>query len=55
MLVHPNTGRARDDHLLHALWLGTPLPIRAAVLSNDPASDVISPIVPNTEPRLGSE
>lgn len=55
VLVHPNTGRARDDHLVHALWLGAPLPIRAGVLSNDPAHDVISPIVPNTEPSLGSE
>lgn len=34
ILVHPNTGRARDDHLLHAVWLGAPLPIRAEVLSN---------------------
>jgi len=35
VLVHPDTGRARDDHLLHALWLGEPLAIRAEVLSND--------------------
>lgn len=55
VLVHPNTGRARDDHLEHALWLGTPLPIRASTLSNDPARDVISPVVPNTAPRLASE
>ena len=55
VLVHPNTGRARDDHLLHALWLGAPQPIRAETLSNDPAQDVISALVPNTEPRLGSE
>jgi DOPA 4,5-dioxygenase len=50
VLVHPNTGRARDDHLVHALWLGVPLPIRGDFLSNDPARDVISPIEPNTSP-----
>jgi hypothetical protein len=47
--IHPNTGRARDDHLDHALWLGERLPVRAEVLSNDPARDVISPVVPNTK------
>jgi len=36
VLVHPNTGRARDDHLLHALWLGDPIAVRAEVLSNEP-------------------
>lgn len=48
VLIHPNTGRARDDHLDHALWLGERLPVRAEVLSNDPSQDVISPVVPNT-------
>jgi DOPA 4,5-dioxygenase len=55
VLVHPNSGRARDDHLMHALWLGEPLAIRADVLSNDPADDVISPIEPNTTPHIASE
>lgn len=50
VLVHPNSGRARDDHLVHALWLGEPLPIRSEVLTNDPEDDVISPIEPNTTP-----
>ena len=39
VLVHPNTGRDRDDHLLHALWLGSPMPLRAEVLSNGPANE----------------
>jgi DOPA 4,5-dioxygenase len=34
VLVHPNTGRDLDDHLLHALWLGERLAIRSEVLSN---------------------
>jgi DOPA 4,5-dioxygenase len=35
VLVHPNTGRDRTDHLVHALWLGDKLPIRAEALSDD--------------------
>jgi len=50
VLVHPNTGRALDDHLVHALWLGTPLPIRADFLTNEPRGDNISPVEPNTAP-----
>jgi DOPA 4,5-dioxygenase len=55
ILVHPNTGRGLDDHLVHALWLGPSLAIREAVLSNDPADDPISPIEPNTAPKLSSD
>jgi DOPA 4,5-dioxygenase len=55
VLVHPNTGRARDDHLVRALWLGEPLAIRADVLSNDPTDDVISAVEPNTTPRISNE
>jgi len=32
VLVHPETGRPRDDHLRHALWLGEILPLDANVL-----------------------
>jgi len=32
VLVHPETGRQRADHLAHALWLGRILPLNAAVL-----------------------
>ncbi len=52
VLVHPNTGRALDDHLVHALWLGSALPVRAEALSNEPSADPISPIVVNTEPHV---
>jgi aromatic ring-cleaving dioxygenase len=55
VLVHPNTGRALDDHMVHALWLGPALEVRAEQLSNEPSSDVISPVVVNTAPQLGSE
>ena len=32
VLVHPETGNAYDDHIVHALWLGNALPLRAEVL-----------------------
>ena len=32
VLVHPNTGAPRDDHLFYAMWLGQPLAIRAEAL-----------------------
>jgi len=32
VLVHPQTGDAYDDHSIHALWLGTKLPLRLDVL-----------------------
>jgi aromatic ring-cleaving dioxygenase len=50
VLIHPNTGRARTDHLVHAAWLGERLPVRGDVLTDDPEGDVISPVVPNTMP-----
>jgi aromatic ring-cleaving dioxygenase len=43
VLVHPNTGRARDDHTRHALWLGDPLPIRVDGLSNDEEPSTLAP------------
>ncbi|MBV1799412.1 DOPA 4,5-dioxygenase family protein [Siccirubricoccus sp. G192] len=32
VLVHPETGWPRADHLMHALWLGAVLPLKAEVL-----------------------
>lgn len=32
VFVHPETGRPRDDHMLHALWLGAVLPLDPSVL-----------------------
>lgn len=55
VLVHPNTGRARDDHLVHALWLGTPLAVRGDFLPNEPGSDGIDHPVTNTSPDRSSE
>lgn len=32
VLLHPNTDNARDDHLVHAVWMGEILPLNADVL-----------------------
>jgi len=48
VLVHPNTLAPRADHLVHALWLGTPLPLRAEVLPDAVTASEESPVVPNT-------
>src|SRR4051812_9437739 len=51
VLIHPNTGRSKSDHLIHALWLGEILPIDSAPLS-DEDDDIDPELVPNTEPVL---
>jgi DOPA 4,5-dioxygenase len=48
VLVHPNTLAPRADHLVHALWLGQPLPLRPDVLSERIEASEESPVVPNT-------
>jgi aromatic ring-cleaving dioxygenase len=50
VLVHPNTLAPRADHLVHAIWLGAPLPLRPEVLPDSIAAADESPIVPNTVP-----
>jgi DOPA 4,5-dioxygenase len=54
ILVHPNTLRPRDDHLIHALWLGAPLPVKAEPLPERLASraQIEQLPAPNTEPLL---
>jgi len=32
VLVHPESGRPRDDHTAHAMWMGEVLPLRADIL-----------------------
>jgi DOPA 4,5-dioxygenase len=55
VLIHPNTGRARDDHLVHAVWLGAPLALLGDTLPNDPGTDGIDHPVTNTAPTVASE
>jgi DOPA 4,5-dioxygenase len=51
VLVHPNTGRSKSDHLVHALWLGEILGVNAASLS-DQDEGPEPEIVPNTHPSV---
>ena len=32
VLVHPQSGRPRDDHTVNAMWLGSVLPVKTEVL-----------------------
>ena len=48
VLVHPNTLAPLADHLVHALWLGAPLPLHADVLPESIDASEESAIVPNT-------
>jgi DOPA 4,5-dioxygenase len=32
VLVHPQSGRPRDDHTLNAMWMGEVLPVKTEVL-----------------------
>ena len=32
VLLHPQSGRPRDDHSLHAVWMGDVLPVKTEVL-----------------------
>ena len=49
ILVHPNTGAPRDDHLVHALWMGKVLSLNGAVLKT--VEDVAAmETEPNTSP-----
>ena len=50
VLVHPNTGRPRADHLEHALWLGEILTVDATPLPD--STDHEDELVPNTAPTM---
>ena len=47
VLLHPNTLAPRADHTAHALWLGTPLPLKAGLLPETESGD-------DDDPALGS-
>lgn len=32
ILLHPESGRPRDDHTLHAVWMGTMMPLKTDIL-----------------------
>jgi len=51
ILIHPNTGRERSDHLVHAVWLGEMLPIVNIEMLNE-STEAEGPRAANTEPTL---
>ena len=53
VLVHPNTDRPKDDHLVHALWMGSMLPLDAAKLPETDEPE--PPLEPNTRPTVKVE
>jgi aromatic ring-cleaving dioxygenase len=38
VLLHPESGRPRDDHTLHATWMGAVLPLKTEVLPETDAA-----------------
>lgn len=50
VLVHPNTGHPKADHLTHALWLGEILDIDPTPLSDDEGPEL--ELDPNTQPTV---
>jgi DOPA 4,5-dioxygenase len=54
VLVHPNTLWPKDDHLVHALWLGEKLPIDDSMLPAEvPSREHIEELPPpNTAPTV---
>lgn len=52
ILIHPNTGAPRADHMVHSVWLGAVLPLKADALPV--AGDVNTmDTETNTQPALG--
>jgi len=53
ILIHPNTGNARRDHVTNAFFMGEILPIiRPEQLPEALEDGDLDPIVPNTSPAL---
>ncbi len=51
ILIHPNSGRPRDDHVRNRIWLGAPLPIREEALA-EREDEAEGPGEVNTAPTL---
>jgi len=51
VLIHPDTGRPKRDHLAHALWLGEILEVDAAPLPEQ-AVEAGPDLLPNTQPTV---
>ncbi|MGI4811963.1 MAG: DOPA 4,5-dioxygenase family protein [Janthinobacterium lividum] len=52
VLIHPNTGQPKADHVTHAMWLGEILAINSGPLPDHEDAELESEIVPNTQPTV---
>lgn len=53
VLIHPNTGNARRDHITNAIWLGEKLPIlHPEDLPESTEDGFFNEVVANTKPSL---
>ena len=53
VLIHPNTRRPHDDHLVNALWLGEVLPLKGEILPVEVGEEGIEELPqPNTNPTI---
>ena len=52
VLIHPNTGRPKADHLMQALWLGEILDVAGETLPEDETGEDPLETEPNTQPTL---
>ncbi|HQT65196.1 MAG: aromatic ring-cleaving dioxygenase [Acidocella sp. 20-57-95] len=50
ILLHPNTGRVRDDHITNPFWFGEILPAKGEILPEE--SDEVFDMAPNTAPTI---
>ena len=50
VLIHPNTTNEKRDHLLDAVWIGTPLPVDDGPLSEETDAQQVGEV--NTKPTL---
>jgi DOPA 4,5-dioxygenase len=48
ILIHPNTTNAKRDHLIDAVWIGSPLALDGEVLPDEMEAELAGP--PNTSP-----
>jgi DOPA 4,5-dioxygenase len=50
ILLHPNTGQPRADHMTHAIWFGAVLAIKEGSLPETMRFEEEDPVVVNTTP-----